>query len=182
MLNEPAPTDRSAAARGVRYCGVMKVEQGLFVRHSSKPEWGVGKIEGINGENVFVRFTGQLKTLKMGFAERLLEPARADELGAKTATRGGPAVGRITACDVCGKALDQSRRSFDGGWKACVRCSMNDGTEHVFYQYPDAFSAAGGDVAEDDPGSPGVCTWCRSGRVAPAGTARHCANLIAAKG
>jgi hypothetical protein len=158
----------------------MKVEEGLFVRHTSKPEWGVGKIEGINGENVFVRFTGQLKTLKMAFAERLLEPAGADEFGARTSTRGGPAVGRITACGVCGKSLDKSRRSLDGEWKACVRCSANDGTEHVFYRYPDAFASGHG--GDDDSGTQGDCSWCRSGRIAPAGEARHCTDMMPARG
>lgn len=154
----------------------MKIEDGVFVRHVNKPEWGVGKIEGINGENVFVRFTSQLKTLKMSFAEKLLEPA--DESTARSATRGGPAVGRITPCGVCGKTLDKSRRGFDSAWKACVRCSTNDGTEHVFYQYPDAF---GGDDAhasdEDSARMQGDCNWCRSGRVAPPGTARRCAEI-----
>ena len=155
----------------------MKVEEGLFVRHISKPEWGVGKIEGINGENVFVRFTGQLKTLKMAFAERLLEPAAAGEFGPKASSRRGPAVGRITACDVCGKSLDKSRRSFDGAWKACVRCSTNDGTEHVYYPYPEAFGE--GAQADEDAGGVGDCNWCRSGQIAPDGTARRCADLMA---
>ena len=159
----------------------MKVEEGLLVRHTSKPEWGVGKIEGINGENVFVRFTGQLKTLKLAFAERLLEPAGADEFAARVASRGGPAVGRIVACDVCGRSLDKSRRSLDGLWKACVRCSINDGTEHVFYPYPDGFGEAGGQGTEDASGTQGDCTWCRSGRTAPSGTPRHCTDLAAPK-
>ena len=156
----------------------MKIEEGAFVRHISKPEWGVGKIQGINGDSVFVRFSDQLKTLKMAFAEKLLEPASADEFGARTTSRGGPAVGRITPCGVCAKTLDKARRSFDGAWKVCVRCSMNDGTEHVFYPYPDAFGATEGQTTADESTvTQSDCTWCRSGQVAASGTSRRCAEM-----
>lgn len=161
----------------------MKIETGVLVRHVNKPEWGVGKVEGINGENVFVRFTDQLKTLKMSFAEKLLEPAGADAfMFNKPAARGGPAVGRLTLCGVCGKTLDKSRRSFDGAWKACVRCSTNDGTEHIFYPYPGGFSDTDPHASEDDSASIGSdCLWCRSDSIAPVGTARHCGGLEPAK-
>lgn len=155
----------------------MKIEEGVFVRHVTKPEWGIGKIEGINGENVFVRFPSQLKTLKMSFAERLLEPASAGDLADRTVSRAGPAVGRTTACDACGKTLDKSRRSADGMWKACVRCSLNDGTEHILYPYPDAFAESPSPLREDDTtGHQNDCAWCRSGRTAAPGTARRCGD------
>jgi hypothetical protein len=114
----------------------------------------------------------------LAFAEKLLEPAREDEFGTRTTLRGGPAVGRITLCSACGKTLDKSRRSFDGTWKACVRCSMNDGTEHVFYTYSDAFGETETNLSADESAvTHNDCTWCRSGLAAPAEHARRCADV-----
>lgn len=98
----------------------MAIEAGLHVRHRSRLDWGIGKVEGSNGESVFVRFGDQLKTIKISFAEEFLQPVSAEELEAsKPATRAGPAVGRIAQCPECGKALV---RGSDGEWRACPTC------------------------------------------------------------
>ena len=99
----------------------MAIDAGQHVRHRSRPEWGVGKVEGTNGESVFVRFGDQLKTIKISFAEQFLQPVTAEELAAaKPAARAGPAVGHIAQCPECGKALT---RNADGEWRTCPNCS-----------------------------------------------------------
>ncbi len=99
----------------------MAIDAGQHVRHRSRPEWGVGKVEGTNGESVFVRFGDQLKTIKISFAEQFLQPVTAEELAAtKPVARAGPAVGHIAHCPECGKALT---RNADGEWRACPNCS-----------------------------------------------------------
>jgi transcription elongation factor GreA-like protein len=98
----------------------MAIEAGQHVRHRSRLEWGVGKVEGTNGESVFVRFGDQLKTIKIAFAEQFLEPVSAEELAAsKPVERAGPAVGRIAQCPECGKALV---RGSNGEWRSCPNC------------------------------------------------------------
>ena len=98
----------------------MAIAAGQHVRHRSRLEWGVGKVEGTNGESVFVRFGDQLKTIKISFAEQFLQPVTDAELDAsRPAERAGPAVGRIARCPQCGKDLT---RNADGEWRACPHC------------------------------------------------------------
>lgn len=98
----------------------MTIDVGSHVRHRSRLDWGIGRIEGNNGESVFVRFGDQLKTIKISFAEEFLQPVTAAELEAsKPAERRGPAVGRIAQCPECGKALV---RGSDGEWRPCPNC------------------------------------------------------------
>jgi hypothetical protein len=99
----------------------MAIAAGQHVRHRSRPDWGVGKVEGTNGESVFVRFGDQLKTIKISFAEEFLQTVTTEELAAsKPAERAGPAVGRIAQCPECGKALV---RGADGEWRPCPACA-----------------------------------------------------------
>jgi len=99
----------------------MAIDAGKHVRHRSRPEWGIGKVEGTNGESVFVRFGDQLKTIKTAFAEQFLEAVTAVELEASKPTpRAGPAVGHIAQCPECGKSLT---RNAEGEWRACPNCA-----------------------------------------------------------
>lgn len=100
----------------------MAFDPGQSVRHRSRPEWGIGKVEGGNGESVFVRFGDQLKTIKISFAEEFLTPVSAEELeAAKPKERAGPAVGRIAQCPECGKDL---MRGANGEWRPCSICAQ----------------------------------------------------------
>ncbi len=99
----------------------MATDARRYVRHRARPEWGIGTVEGSNGESVFIRFGDQLKTIKTSFAEKFLEPVSAAEVEAtKPAPRAGPAVGRIARCPACGKELS---RNSDGEWRPCPNCS-----------------------------------------------------------
>ncbi len=99
----------------------MAIDAGKHVRHRSRPEWGIGKVEGANGESVFVRFGDQLKTIKTSFAEQFLEVVTAAELEASKPTpRAGPAVGHIAQCLECGKSLT---RNAVGEWRSCPNCA-----------------------------------------------------------
>jgi hypothetical protein len=98
----------------------MAIDAGRHVRHRTRPDWGIGKVEGGNGESVFVRFGDQLKTIKIAFAEEFLEPVPDAELEAgKPTPRAGPAVGRIAQCPTCDRNLT---RGADGEWRPCPHC------------------------------------------------------------
>lgn len=42
-------------------------------------------------------------------------------------------------CRVCGKPLEKSQYSKDGKYKSCPRCSVLNGEEHVYFEYPAGF-------------------------------------------
>ena len=159
----------------------MAIHESQYVRHRTKPEWGVGKVEGIRGDNLFIRFVDQLRTIKMSFAEQLLEPATAAEFQTnRPAGRAGPAVGRTVPCTACGKALNSSRRSAEGTWKSCANCSARDGAEHIFYRYPEGFGEIDERASGEDPvGAPSWCLLCKAGGAAPDSSARRCGDLRA---
>ena len=98
----------------------MAIDPRRHVRHRSRPGWGVGTVEGTNGESVFVRFGDQLKTIKIAFAEEFLETVSAAELeAARPPAPAGPAVGRIARCPECDRDLT---RGSDGEWRRCPHC------------------------------------------------------------
>jgi len=157
----------------------MGNNQSQYFRHRAKPEWGVGKVEGMRGDSLLIRFVDQLRTIKMSFAEKLLEPATAADFTAnRPAVRAGPAVGRTAPCTVCGKVLDSSRRSPDGSWKSCPNCSARDGSEHIFYKYPDGFGESDERGSGDEQAvAPSWCLVCKGGGAAPTSSARRCGDL-----
>lgn len=42
-------------------------------------------------------------------------------------------------CKYCGKPLKNAQYSTDGTLKSCPRCSVLDGEEHIFFQYPKSY-------------------------------------------
>lgn len=66
-------------------------------------------------------------------------------------------------CNHCNKPLNKAQ--YRPSLKSCPNCSVNNGTEHVYYPYPDAFGIT--DKRETIPhpdGPQSYCTPCRSGK------------------
>lgn len=69
-------------------------------------------------------------------------------------------------CKHCGKQLNMAQSKDD--YKSCPRCSTNNGNEHIFYQYPDAFGKTDKRATINHPDGPqSYCTNCRGGNIGP---------------
>lgn len=66
-------------------------------------------------------------------------------------------------CKRCRAPLNESIRSRHEDWKSCPKCSIDDGTLHVFLPYPAAFGQSEKRVTSDTPD--GAQSWCSSCRL-----------------
>lgn len=57
----------------------MAHKEGDYVRHRERPEWGVGRVSRVSGDNVEIHFQDHIRLLKTAIAEPHLDRARADE-------------------------------------------------------------------------------------------------------
>ncbi|MDG0876410.1 hypothetical protein ABEX25_22085 [Paenibacillus thiaminolyticus] len=65
-------------------------------------------------------------------------------------------------CTSCEKPLNASQWSSDGKYKSCPSCSTRNGTEHVFFPYPDSFGTTPKRATAAHPEGPqSHCTSCR---------------------
>ena len=139
-------------------------KEGDFLRHRGKPEWGTGRVVSVSGDKIQIRFAHAPVTLRLDIAASMLEVAEAPvKLPGKTRTHKAGTTVRNAPCNVCGIALNRSRRSKDGHWKSCPECSVRNGMEHVFWPYPDSFGESQARVSgEDAAGAQSHCAGSRS--------------------
>jgi Protein of unknown function (DUF3553) len=62
----------------------MAHKEGDFVRHRERPEWGVGRISRVSGDNLEIAFQDHVRMLKTAIADPHLDRARADEFQSPT--------------------------------------------------------------------------------------------------
>jgi hypothetical protein len=68
-------------------------------------------------------------------------------------------------CKNCGKPLNETQYHDD--LKSCPNCSVNNGQEHVFYPYPEAYGTTPLRATSKHPDGPqSHCTACRGGNAA----------------
>lgn len=66
-------------------------------------------------------------------------------------------------CRHCSKPLNRQQFRADEKWKSCPKCSKEHGTEHVYYEYPDAFGTTEKRASAAHPEGPqSYCTACRT--------------------
>lgn len=66
-------------------------------------------------------------------------------------------------CRKCGRPLNESQYSRDGKYKSCPRCSVMNGKEHVYFQYPREFGTTVKRESANHPDGPqSYCTNHRS--------------------
>ncbi|MGH9384210.1 MAG: DUF3553 domain-containing protein [Vicinamibacterales bacterium] len=69
----------------------MAYKEGGFVRHRARPEWGVGRIDRLAGDNLLIQFREAARTLNRAIAEPYLDEATAKEFGIQSDAQPQPA-------------------------------------------------------------------------------------------
>lgn len=170
------------------------MKAGDLVKHTGKPEWGTGVVVECADGKCTVHFEekGRL-VLQIDRARPLLATVARADVSPKSAlldparwgTLALPADQRVktkkasttAACSTCKRALNRSQYSEGKKLKSCPRCSSNDGREHVFYDYPDAFGQTEARVSDATPdGAQSYCATCRT-NDAPMRGARRCSSV-----
>jgi hypothetical protein len=85
----------------------------------------------------------------------------------------------MSLCKHCGKPLNQSQyRRRDRTYKSCPRCSVEDGEEHIYYEYPSCFGTTPLRSTESTPdGAQSYCQLCRGGKRCPHQNHFRCSQL-----
>jgi hypothetical protein len=122
---------------------------------------------------VHVRFEHEAgeKRFQISRASALLDPVPSSAVPtqSQTATSGRGAqldrgASTVAPCAVCGAKLNRSRFSRDGHWKACPKCSVAHGTQHVLRRRPEAFgTTTERETADNADGIQSYCAACRQG-------------------
>jgi hypothetical protein len=83
-------------------------------------------------------------------------------------------------CDHCDKSLRRAQWAHGKAWKSCPNCSTQNGHEHVYYSYPDAFGTTPARANYKNPEGP--ASWLVSstfGTVALSSwQARTCSEVV----
>ncbi|MBA3670533.1 MAG: DUF3553 domain-containing protein [Gemmatimonadaceae bacterium] len=169
---------------------------GDLVKHTGKPEWGIGVVVDCTGDKCTIHFEqkGRLVLQLAAAGPHLAAVPRAGvaaDSALLDATRWHsialPAEQRVkkskattttgAACATCIRPLNRSQYSEDKKLKSCPRCSSKDGREHVFYDYPDAFGQTDARVSDASPdGAQSYCATCRTNDE-PLRGARRCSSI-----
>lgn len=85
----------------------------------------------------------------------------------------------MSICQHCQEALRQSQYRGNRTYKSCPRCSVANGKEHIFYEYPSKFGTTELRATANTPdGAQSYCVLCRSGsNVGPYSDALRCSQL-----
>lgn len=68
-------------------------------------------------------------------------------------------------CRHCENPLSIVQWSAAENWKSCPHCSTRDGSEHVFYRYPDKFGTTAARASHKHPEGPqSYCIACRGNK------------------
>lgn len=171
----------------------MKV--GDMVKHTGRPEWGVGVVVDCIGGKCTIHFEekGRLVLQLEKAGPFLAEVPRAEvepgsalldfqrwgsiTLPSEQRARKAKTATTSAACVVCSHPLNRSQYSEGKKLKSCPKCSSNDGREHVFYDYPDAFGQTDARISEATPdGAQSYCATCRT-NDAPIQGALRCSSV-----
>lgn len=81
-------------------------------------------------------------------------------------------------CKNCNRPLNESIFNEDRTKKSCPSCSMENGIQHVFYDYPAAFGTTEKRISINNPDGPqSYCTPCR-GKNEPGYQSELCSKVI----
>lgn len=65
-------------------------------------------------------------------------------------------------CKVCNRPLNESQFNSKKTFKSCPKCSIENGEEHVYYDYPIAFGTTRKRISHKNPDGPqSYCIPCR---------------------
>ena len=163
---------------------MMAFEENALVRHANMPSWGIGRILKVDGELVWIQFSGAgLKKLKVDIAaehlvaaDLVVTPESKAPVPRPITSAGSRSSSRSDArCAHCDQLLKRSQQRNAGTMKSCPNCSGFEG-EHVFYPYPEGFAAAVGS-AKDAARDHSDCSQCRSNAPLPHSGGTYCSKL-----
>ena len=105
----------------------VQMNEGGYVRHTARPEWGVGRIVSVAGDDIRVQFRTRTVTLKASIAGPHLEELTAAEVAEaalstppRSVRRTSPAhPARSVPCITCAEPLKNSQRRLSDTWKSC---------------------------------------------------------------
>jgi len=81
-------------------------------------------------------------------------------------------------CRNCGRSLSYVQWAGVDRWKSCPRCSTRNGTEHVFYRYPEAFGTTPARATYHHPEGPqSYCSPCRGTGEPDLSASRLCSDV-----
>lgn len=84
----------------------------------------------------------------------------------------------MNICRHCGKPLNGSQYRLNREYKSCPKCSVEDGNEHIYYQYPSFFGTTPLRASQNTPdGAQSYCTRCRGKDTGPFPEGRKCSEL-----
>jgi hypothetical protein len=157
----------------------MTMKVGDLVRHTARLEWGVGVLVVVDATRYTINFEHRDQAiLTIAAASKWLEtvdpatvpsdsalrdPDRWSELELAPEHRHKKSGGRAKVpCAHCHKPLNNGQYSKDRKLKSCPQCSVEDGTQHVFYPCPDGFGRSEERVTDGNPdGDQSYCYKCR---------------------
>lgn len=159
------------------------MKTGDLVRHKTALDWGVGVVVHVTSDGTKCKINFELRKqviLDLSIAERQLEPVDPVEIAAGSALLAHERWSelelapdqrqvskRTTApapqCEHCAQPLNQGVYSPDRRQKSCPRCSMRDGSQHVFYARPEGFGRSDERITDTNPdGDQSYCYSCRN--------------------
>lgn len=65
-------------------------------------------------------------------------------------------------CKVCGQPLNETQWRKEKQYKSCPKCSVDNCTEHIYYEYPESFGTTTKRSTTNNPDGPqSYCIPCR---------------------
>ncbi len=81
-------------------------------------------------------------------------------------------------CSCCGEQLNKSIYKDGQNYKSCPKCSSNNGSEHVFYRYPERFGTTPARITPNNSdGAQSYCVECRGNQPALLSESFLCKDL-----
>jgi len=149
------------------------MEQGSFVRHRRRPEWGIGRVLLVSSHYAVQFENHGLVKLAAAIADSHLEvideagiPAEHLLRNEKKPGGGKRAAGML--CQHCERPLNRSVYNQSRTLKSCPHCSESDRRFHVFYEHPEDFGLSDARANSETPD--GVQSYCKSCRQGVPGT------------
>ena len=81
-------------------------------------------------------------------------------------------------CTHCGNILSEVQWKDSNNWKSCPHCSSRNGSEHIFYPYPESFGTTSARATREHPEGPqSYCTACRGKGEPDLAKSRYCSDI-----
>lgn len=151
------------------------MKRGDLVTHAKLAEWGIGVVTAVVDDKLLINFEHVgAKTIRRSVgaltqvSQDLIDPdswlANPDRWHEGELPPERRSHRTATTCQHCGERLNRGSHSNDRRMKACPRCSVEHGAEHVYYEAPAAYGTSVHRTSDGTPeGTQSYCIACRTG-------------------